>query len=235
MGDPMTITLRLLGSWDAAVDGIRVHTGSRQQRLLAALAIHGPRPRHYLAGMLWPECPEEHALGSLRTAVFTLSRRMPGALVCQGGTLALAETVDVDLHHLHGLIVRPVSSWSVERDDTWVLNRPGILLLPGWYEDWVVEEQGRLQELYVNAVEERADFCLVRGDVHHALALARTVRDAAPLRESAVALLIRAELGLGNEAQAWRVFQDYRSALARELGAPPSDRVRGLLEPRRRP
>jgi SARP family transcriptional regulator, regulator of embCAB operon len=234
MGDRRTITLRLLGSWDASVQGTRVHAGSRQQRLLAALAIHGPRSRHYLAGLLWPECPEDHALGSLRAAVFTLSRRMPGALVCHGGTLALSDAVDVDLHHLLELVVRPVASWSAEREDAWVLDRPGVALLPGWYDDWVVDEQARLEELYVNAVEERAELCLVHGDVHHALALARTVRDAAPLRESAVSLLIRAHLVLGNEAEGWRVFQDYRSELARDLGEQPSDRVRGLLQPLRR-
>ncbi len=231
MGEGRTITLRLLGSWDASVQGARVRTGSRQQRLLAALAIHGPRSKHYLAGLLWPECPEDHALASLRTAVFTLSRRVPGAVVCYGGTLALSEAVDVDLHHLLQLVVRPVACWSAERDDAWVLDRPGVELLPGWYEDWVVEEQARLQDLYVNAVEERAELCLVHGDVHRALALARTVRGVAPLRESAVGLLVRAHLGLGNEAEAWRAFRDYRSDLARELGEEPSARVRGLLGP----
>lgn len=231
MGDSRTITLRLLGSWDASVQGTRVHTGSRQQRLLAALAIHGPRTRHYLAGLLWPDCPEDHALGSLRTAVFTLSRRAPGALVCRGDTLALSEAVDVDLHHLLELVVRPVATWTAERDDAWVLDRPDVALLPGWYEDWVVDEQARLQELYVNAVEERTELCLRHGDAHRALALARTARDAAPLRESAVSLLIRAHLGLGNEAEAWRAYQGYRSDLARELGEQPSDRVRELLEP----
>ncbi|GAB2608657.1 hypothetical protein GCM10009696_12770 [Kocuria himachalensis] len=234
MGDRGTISLRLLGSWDVSVQGTRVHTGTRQQRLLAALAIHGPRSRHYLAGLLWPECPEDHALGSLRAAVFTLSRRVPGALVCQGGALALSEAVDVDLHRLLELVVRPVASWSAERDDARVLDRPGVVLLPGWYDDWVVDEQARLQELYVNAVEERAELCLLRGDVHHALALARTVRDGAPLRESAVSLLIRAHLALGNETEARQVLQDHRSDLARDLGEQPSDRVRGLLEPLRR-
>ncbi|MEX5298490.1 BTAD domain-containing putative transcriptional regulator [Kocuria sp. CPCC 205292] len=234
MGDGGTITLRLLGSWDAAVQGARVQTGTRQQRLLAALAIHGPRSRHYLAGLLWPECPEDHALGSLRTAVFTLSRRVPGAVECRGGALGLSGAVDVDLHHLLELLVRPVASWSAGREDAWVLDRPGVALLPGWYDDWVVDEQARLQELYVNAVEERAELCLVHGDVHHALALARTVRDAAPLRESTVSLLVRAHLRLGNEAEAWRAFQGYRGELARELGEQPSDRVRGLLEPLRR-
>ena len=97
MGERRTIALRLLGSWDLAVQGAPVHTGARQQRLLAALAIHGPRSRHYLAGLLWPECPEDHALGSLRAAVFTLSRRVPGALEGRGGDLALSGAVDVDL------------------------------------------------------------------------------------------------------------------------------------------
>lgn len=231
MGERGTIALRLLGSWDATMRGARVPTGSRQQRLLAALAIHGPRSRAYLAGLLWPEVPEDHALGSLRAAVFTLSRRLPGAVVCQGGSLALAETVDVDLHHLLELVRRPVASWSAARDDAWVLDRPGVQLLPGWYDDWVLAEQARLQELYVNAVEERAEFCLAHRDVHRALALARTVQDAAPLRESAVCLLIRAHRGLGNETEARRTFEGFRALVARELGEQPSDRVRGLLQP----
>ncbi|MFI7496076.1 BTAD domain-containing putative transcriptional regulator [Kocuria sp. M4R2S49] len=234
MGEWRTITLRLLGCWEASVHGARVQTGSRQQRLLAALAIRGPRPRQYLAGLLWPECSEDHALGSLRTTVFTLSRRAPGVLVCHGGTLALSEAVEVDLHHLLELVVRPVASWSAERDDAWVLAHPGVELLPGWYDDWVVDEQARLQDLYVNAVEARAELCLVQGDVHRALALARTARDTAPLRESGLCLLVRAHLGLGNEAEAWRTLRSYCSDLARELGEQPSDRVRELLEPVRR-
>lgn len=231
MGERATIALRLLGCWDATVRGTRVPTGSRQQRLLAALAVHGPRSRAYLAGLLWPEVPEDHALGSLRAAVFTLSRRLPGAVVCRGGTLALSEAVEVDLHRLLERVVRPVASWSTARDDVWVLDRPGVELLPGWYDDWVLTEQARLRELYVNAVEERAEFCLAHGDVHHALALARTVRDAAPLRESTVCLLIRAHLGLGNGAEARRTFESFRALVAQELGEQPSERVRGLLQP----
>lgn len=235
MGDQQNITLRLLGAWDASVQGHSVQIGPRQQRLLAALAVHGPRSRCFLAGLLWPECTEAHGLGSLRAAVFALSRRLPGAVVCRGTALDLSTAVDVDLHRLLGLLSRPVTAWSSERDDRWVLNRSGVELLPGWYDDWVVAEQERLHELYVNALEDRAEYCLRHGDVHRALALARTVRGVEPLRESAVRLLIRAHLALGNEAEAWRAFRCFGEVMAQELGTLPSERVRELLEPLRRP
>jgi SARP family transcriptional regulator, regulator of embCAB operon len=235
MGGQKTIALRLLGAWEASLQGHSVQIGPRQQRLLAVLAVHGPRPRCYLSGLLWPECTEAHGLGSLRAAVFALSRRLPGAVVCRGTALALSEEVDVDLHHLLDLLARPVAEWSPERDDRWLLERAGMELLPGWYDDWVLEEQERLHDLYVNAVEDRAEHCLELGDVHRALALARTLRDVDPLRESAVRLVIRAHLALGNEADAWRAFRGFRAVLARELGTEPSPRVRNLLEPLRRP
>src|SRR3954454_14361835 len=58
--------LSLFQSWKLCRDSCVMHVAARQQRLITALAIHGTRPRSYLAGLLWPESGEARALESLR-------------------------------------------------------------------------------------------------------------------------------------------------------------------------
>ncbi len=220
--------LTLLGGWQLRVDGDLHPMGVRQQRLVAALAVFGPRSRRFLAGRLWPECTEAHALGSLRAAVFTVSRRLPGLLVCSGSDLRLGDAVDVDLHRLRRALSSSVFETAVA-DPWWFASASNADLLPGWYDDWVVTEQHRLHDLYLTATECLAETALARDDHFHARHLAEVARSIDPLRESATGILIRAHLAMDNEATALAVFHEYAAALADELGARPSPHIAGLL------
>lgn len=61
MADENAILLELLGRWQITVDRHVITMGSRQQRLLAALAVFGSRSRRFFSGLLWPDCTERHA------------------------------------------------------------------------------------------------------------------------------------------------------------------------------
>ena len=82
--------LRLLQSWQLRRDADVLHVAVRQQRLITALAINGPRTRSYLVGLLWPETPESRALESLRVALHLICRQVPGLLVNNGTMLSLS-------------------------------------------------------------------------------------------------------------------------------------------------
>jgi SARP family transcriptional regulator, regulator of embCAB operon len=229
MEEEQSIALKILGCWDLVLDGTSLSVGSRQQRLIAALAIHGRRSRSALGGLLWPNCTEAHAMGSLRAAVFKVSRRLPSLLTTCDSDLALAESVDVDLHHVRSALLDaasaqpPVDQWSVTPAD--------VDLLPGWYDDWVVTEQEHLRNQYLNATERLAELALGRHDHYPAVHLAQTVLELDPLRESAVRILVETHLAVGNRATAMQAFRHYTDRLADELGIRPSQAFLAFMAP----
>jgi DNA-binding SARP family transcriptional activator len=220
--------VRLLQSWQLRQDTEVLHVAARQQRLITALAIHGPRPRNYLGGLLWPEIPESRALEGVRVAVHLISRQVPDLLVNGGTVLSLNERLDVDLHRL--------------RDQIRQLGRAGLNgtvpallqqlresdLLPGWYEDWVLFAQNRLQQDRLHAYQLIARQSLARGDYESALAAAEAALALEPLYESSVRLLIEAERRQGNNAAALRAFEKYERRLEEDMGLGPSEALRRL-------
>jgi DNA-binding SARP family transcriptional activator len=221
--------LRLLQSWQLRRDAEVVHVAVRQQRLITALAISGSRPRSYLVGLLWPESPESRGLESLRVTVHLITRQIPGLLTNGGTTLSLSELVDVDLHRLRAQI-RELSLAGLNG------NVPSCLqqlrdadLLPGWYDDWVLFEQSRLQQDRLHAYHVIARESLARCDYESALEAAEGALELEPLYESAVGILIQAERRRGNDAVALRAYERYASKLQGDMGLAPSEAVRRLV------
>lgn len=221
--------LHLLRTWQLDVDDDAVHVAARQQRLISALAICGPRPRSYLVGLLWPDCAEARALESLRVAVHLVSRQVPGLLLNRGPVLALSDLVEVDLHRVRaqlrevvgtGLSGNPALCLDLLRDAE---------LLPGWYEDWVLSEQARLRKDRLHAFQIIARGSLARGDYEAAAEAAEAALELEPLYESAVGLLIQAEKQQGNNVSALRAFETYQDRLREDVGLAPSETVRRLF------
>ena len=223
--------LRLLGGWQLIVDGVEVELGHREQRLVALLGLTDLTGRGQVASVLWPESTDEHALGSLRRAVRQCRTKSPGVLVADRLTVALDPCVRVDVDDLRrtaGLTRLPMTD-AVARELLDSLRGPE--LLPGWFDDRVVEERAALEHLRVEALERIAHHGLRQGD--HALAVdASGIASAIePLRESARELAIRGHLGRGDVVHAARELQRYAVVLEDELGVEPSERIRALLEP----
>lgn len=219
------LKLKMIGGWDISRNGRSLSIGRRQQRLIAALAIHGKCPRSFLGGLLWPEDTETHAMGSLRATVFTIARRLPGVLLCAGHDLCLGDGMDVDLHKLRAAITahRPPPG-------TWFAGYSNAQLLPGWYDDWVVTEQDRLRADYIDAAERLAGAALAEHDHYQALHLARLVVEGDPLRESATRILVQTHLEMGNRATALQIMHRYTDSVERELGTTPSSRFLELFD-----
>ena len=221
--------LKLLQSWELRWDSDVVHVAARQQRLITALAVNGPRPRSYLVGLLWPETPESKALESLRVAVHLISRQVPGLLVNSGTTLSLSELVDVDLHRLRTQI-QDLSRAGLNGNVSSCLQQlRDCDLLPGWYEDWVLFEQSRLLQDRLHAYHIIARESLARSDYESALEAAEAAVELEPLYESAVGLLIQAEQRRGNNAAALRAFRKFASKLKLDMGLEPSEAIQRLV------
>ncbi|MDR7253272.1 DNA-binding SARP family transcriptional activator [Nocardioides sp. BE266] len=221
--------LRLIGGWQLVVDGAEVALGHREQRLVALLGLAAPGTRSRVASILWPDSTDEHALGSLRRAVWQCQRRCPGVLSASRSTLALAPEISVDVDDLRraaGLTELPMDDGARGLLD--VLRGPE--LLPGWFDDWVVDERTRLDQVRVESLERISQDALDRGDFALAVESAAVASQIEPLRESARELSVRGHIGRGDVGSAHSELRRYRDMLEEELGVAPSDRIQALVE-----
>ncbi|WP_104140039.1 bacterial transcriptional activator domain-containing protein [Arthrobacter sp. ZGTC131] len=228
-GDYGDFQLSLFQSWQLLWGANIVYVAPRQQRLITALAINGPRPRSYLVGLLWPEHSEPRAMESLRVSVHLVTRQVPGLLINGGAVLSLSELADVDLHRVRSQI-RQLCQVGLNGNAASCLHELRHAdLLPGWYDDWVIFEQTRLRQDRLHALLVIARESLARCDYEVALEASEAVLELEPLYERAVGLIIQAERQQGNNASALRVFEKYEAQLKADMGIAPSEVIRRLV------
>lgn len=229
--------LRLFDGFTVTRDGCPVALGLREQRLLALLALAGDRPRSYLSGVLWPESTERRAKGSLRVAVWNLERSVHGLVVADRTRLRLAADVTTDLAEFLACAEQVVhcSERGAQPPAGLLDGSPRALLagdlLPGWYDDWVLAERSRIQQLQLRALEAATTQLTTCGRTGSALTTAMAARAMEPLRESAHRALISLHIADGNYHEALRVYHGFRILLARELGVAPSAHLDELVGP----
>jgi len=223
--------VQLLDWWDLHIDDRSNGLGRREQRLVALLALTGRRSRLQLAGTLWPESSEHHAMSSLRAAVWHTRHEAPGLLSAHQSTLALAAHVTVDVAQLSGHATRVAASPESHDVADAVATLDVGELLPGWYDDWVLFERERFQHLRFRALEALARSSLAGGRPQEAALAARAALWIEPLHEGANLLLVRACLASGSTVEAVRHFHAYRRQLERDLGIRPSGTIAELVRP----
>ncbi|GAB3314848.1 hypothetical protein GCM10027451_30160 [Geodermatophilus aquaeductus] len=233
MDRPPPARVTLLGGFELDLPGRRPPTGDELpravQRLVAHLCLSRRPTRTVTAGHLWPDVPEDHAHGSLRSALWRLNKVAPGVVDASGTALCLAPEVRVD--------VRDLGDWA-QRAVTLATGTEGVLvpdaallgdLLPGWYDEWVLLERERLRQLRLQALEAVAARLASLGRLGEALQAAHSAVRAEPLRESAHRMVVGIHLADGNVVEAVRAYECFRTMLQDELGVPPSELMTRLL------
>jgi DNA-binding SARP family transcriptional activator len=222
--------LNLLTAFQLTCGDVPVPLTLPAQRVLGFLALQNrPLPRDYVAGTLWIDSSEQHATGSLRSALWRLRRCDADLVETQGRQLRLADTVSVDS--------RLAADWArrLLDPDTPLseLDIAGIPesgdLLPGWYDDWVLMERERLRELLLHALEQLCGRLLEAGRHGHALEAAHAAVRMEPLRESGHRSVIMVHLAEGNQADAIRQYGLFRRLLRDELRLEPSAHMHELV------
>lgn len=222
------ISLHLLGGFRLLHADAPVVVPRGLQRVVALLGLRPGVTRSNLAGLLWPDAPEERALSSLRTALWRLRQDPYCPLDTSGDTLRLDPVVRVDVDDL-------VDTAARVRDG----DAPGAIagalcagrhdLLPGWYDDWVLLERERLRQLRLHMLEQVACQHLAAGRHGEALEAALEAMAAEPLRETPHRLVVRIHLAEGNAFEAVHAYYVYRDLLHRELHLEPSAAMSALL------
>jgi DNA-binding SARP family transcriptional activator len=228
----------LLGPLVVRRDGSSVRIGSGKQRLvLGALAVAGrPVSPDELIDVLWAEEVPATAVGTLHTHVSRLRALIGGdAVVDVGGAYRL----DLGGGELDSAAFAAlVGSGREARDRGDHLGarhhlRAALSLWRGpalasyRYEPFAQLEVARLEELRLEAIEDRCELDIVAGDTSVAAELQALTAEH-PFRERLTLLLMRALYRAGRQADALAAARRLRRALRDDLGLDPGPEVDAL-------
>jgi DNA-binding SARP family transcriptional activator len=226
---PHSLGLNLLDGFGLVCDGETVHLPSSSQRVLAFLALRGRRTsRARVAYTLWADAGDARALASLRSALWRLRQAGHPVVITTDDALGLAPGVRVDLYEGLRLAAGILDGSSEATPSTAASGLVGELL-PDWYDEWVLVERERFNELRVHALEMLCERNLHVGRTAHAIDAGLAAVRAEPLRESTHRALISAYLAEGNHAEALAHYRSFAQRLRDQVGLRPSAHMDALL------
>jgi len=221
----MTVTIRLLGGFEVAVDGVLVppETWSRRQAaaLVKLLALSPGRRLHRerVIEALWPGVSIDTAGPRLHKAAHYARRALgddAGSLVLRQEIVALLVDADVvvDAQEFRRRGETALAEGSAAAAQSALDVHTGPLLPDDLYEPWTEETRAELRILHLDLLRLAGRWEeLLRAD---------------PADEQAHLALIRASADSGDVRGALRQFERMDQALRRELGISPSAEARGL-------
>lgn len=224
------IRVHLIDGFALERNGRAVTLSPSLQRLIAYLALHvRPLLRTHVAGVLWLDASEQHAMANLRSTLCRL-RQVTGRVVdATASHLFLAPEVAVDLRNAMALI-RDITAAPGDTTQFAGIEMLSGDVLPDWYEDWVLIERERFRQLRLRGLEAMCERLTKARRFTEAIECGLAAVAAEPLRESAQRVLIRSYLTEGNVADALRQYGHYRRELGDELGVEPSSELAGLID-----
>lgn len=229
----MTPVVRVLGPLQ--VDGPRgavVIGSARQRRLLVALATDPGRvwTATQLVDLVWSDPPADPA-GALQTNVSRLRRALPAGVrieTAADGYRLDAPRAAVDVTAFADLLATATGAERSDRPDRYAR---ALALWRGRPFDeldhpLLEPEIARLTELRTATIEWYAASLLAAGRAQEAVPVLEELVTAEPLREGAVALLMRALAAAGRQSEALLAGARLRSRLAEDMGLDPGPAVR---------
>jgi DNA-binding SARP family transcriptional activator len=227
------IRLELLGAFRLSAGERLLTVPMASERLLAFLALSPTQvARTYVAGTLWPDVSQRHALANLRSALWRLDTVVSGALMVGPGHLSMSPCVHIDVVDARSVarrLINPALACRTIDLSPRTLQRLSVELLPGWYEDWVVAASDSWRQCRLHALEALAERFAAAGRFAEGLEAANAAVQAEPFRETAHSTLIRVHLAEGNASEALRQFECYQKLIRTELGIAPSRRLASLV------
>ena len=190
-------------------------------------------PRPVLAGLLWPDLPEEKALRRLSDTLWRVRRVLGDQVMADAERLwfnaDLPAWLDVEIFE-QAVTRRPPDPRALAAAVE-LYDGP---FLEGLYHDWVLLERERLRDLYLQSLGRLLDLHKQAGDYESALAVARRLVAAEPLYEAAHRELMRLYHLLGRDAEAIAQYHRCRQVLQEEVGVAPAPETQALYQALRR-
>ena len=215
---------------------------SRAIVLVAFLVVHAgsAQPRQRIAGLLWPESTDTQALTNLRRELHHLRQVLgdEASLVVTPRDLCWRDTstcrVDVrvfDAERRAALVAATAG------DNDGILRHASAAiaayrgeLLPGVYEDWLLDARSQLERQCVDLCDLICGARARTGDLAGAVEAARRRVRLQPLEEVGYRALMELQADLGDRAGAVSTYHHCASVLERELGVAPDPATRAAFQ-----
>ena len=217
---------------DDGAGGIRARS-SRVVVLVAFLVVHAgsAQARQRIAGLLWPESTDAQALTNLRRELHHLRQvlRDDPSLVVTPRDLCWRDTrtCRVDVRVFDSGRKAALAAAAAGDDDGILRHASAAIaayrgeLLPGVYEDWLLEARAQLERHCVDLCDL---VCAARargGDLAGAVRAARRRVQLQPLEEVGYRTLMELQADMGDRAGAVSTYHHCASVLERELCVAP--------------
>jgi predicted ATPase/DNA-binding SARP family transcriptional activator len=236
-----TVDVQLLGPLVVRVGTDVVQfEGSKQRALFTALALHAREPVSVdeLVEAVWADQPPGDGVQALQKQVSRLRQRLGPEVPVRHGAVGYELDIEqdaIDAHRFEHLLRRArieLARGDAEpaRDDLesalglW----HGQALADLRFEAFAQAEIGRLEELRMEALEERMAAELAAGRDADLVGALRALVAEHPLRERLRGHLMVALYRSGRQAEALEVMRDGRRMLVDELGIEPGPELRRL-------
>lgn len=221
------IEIRLLGTYEVRHDGTVVEIPSRPAKLLLAylaLSAGKSHPREQVAGIQWPYSDEKSARGNLRQTLWRLRQAIGGdCLLADSKTISLASGPECWLDTV--LLEEP----SPDDLPAAVAVYQGELL-PGFYEDWVLQERERLRATFERKIQLLLDDLVQAREWPEVLRWAEHWIGLGYVPEPAYRALMVAYAEQGNVSSMAAAYRRCVQALDEELAVEPSSETKGLYQ-----
>jgi len=238
------VEIRVLGPMEVvAEDGEMVTPSAVKERmLLAALAMSEgvAVSRDRLADVLWGDAPPPKLANALQARVSALRRSLgvPHVIAHEPGGYVLAlDPGRIDAHRFcalvsdaRGMVERSAPGQALALFDEACSLWRGEALADFAYEDFARPHITRLEEVRLDAEEDRLQLMTQYDRCEEAVAEAEVLLEAHPFRERLWAVLMLGLYRSGRQADALRAFQKASRILGEELGIEPSEELRRLEE-----
>ncbi len=259
------LALSLLGSFQARLDRLPLNgfESDKARALLAYLAVEGsqPQPRETLAGLLWPDFPQENAQANLRDVISKLRKLLGDRDAARPFLFVTREAVGLnpqsdfalDLAEFECLVdphsrIRPPYPAKPEGSlpaglkslmaavDLWRGPFLEGLSLPDCpeFDDWVLIRREQLNRLAMKALREISAGLADLGQFEMALPYAWRQVSLEPWQEEAHQQVMRLLALNGQRTNALAHFEQCRKTLQAELGVEPGAETVALAEAIRR-
>ncbi len=228
------LQVTLLGEQAITDDGagVRAHS-SRAVALVAFLVAHAgvPQPRQRIAGMFWPDSTDAQALTNLRRELHHL-RQVLGddrSLVVTPRDLCWRDcgTCRVDLGIFEAERKAALAAAAADDDAGVRVHAAAAVvvykgdLLPGLYDDWLLEVRSELDLQYADLCDLLCTARARTGDLAGAVDAVRRRIQLRPLEESGYRTLMLLQADLGDRAGAVSTYHHCASVLERDLAVSP--------------
>jgi DNA-binding SARP family transcriptional activator len=225
------VQFRVLGPLEVTAAGRPLALGGRKQRTVLALLLLNANelvPRERLIDAVWGEEPPAEAGASLRVYVARLRRLLgpdgnggPSLETIANGYVLRVDPERVDLERFRRLVASGQHTQALE-----LWRGPALADLAD--EEWARRESAGLEELRLNALEERLDGDLAAGRDSELVPELEALVAEHPHRERFAAQLMLALYRGGRQPEALAAYAGLRRTLHDQFGLEPTHSLREL-------